>query len=844
MVDFSKRLGKGDKGKTIDPVAIYETLDRASDKGPLRPAQVDILTQWHEKHRDQRDLVIKLHTGQGKTLIGLLLLQSKLNQNGEPAIYLCPNKFLVNQTCQQAKQFGVAHCTFRGDIPQEFLNGQQMLITHVQVLFNGQTQFKTGPRSTPVSTIVVDDAHACVDAIRDASVIKLAKNEQAYTDILDLFANALEQQGAGTLADIRNGQHDTILPVPYWAWQERHAEVVAILAKIAKYPVNLGEQPHSAWYSWPLIRDSIIHCQCVISGQSIEIAPYLPPLELFGSYSNAKHRVFMSATVTNDSFLVKGLRLSPETISSPLVFKKEKWSGEKMLLLPPLIDPAIDRDKVVNEFAKPVSGRHTGVVALTPSFRVAEYWEKCGATKATKDTIDSEIERLRQGNCERTLAVASRYDGIDLPDDACRILIFDSLPYASNLIDAYADNCRALSDITAIRTARTVEQGLGRSVRGEKDYCVIILVGPELIRMVRTAKTRRLLSDQTRAQIEIGLEIAEMAKSDGREGDPPIAAVVGLIRQCLKRDAAWKQFYRERMDEIKPTVATGEELTIFEQELQAETTAQAGNPRAAVKIIQKLIDDRIKEESEKGWYMQEMARYAFTYSKSESNLQQLEAHRKNRYLMRPATGMQIDKLEIITQKRNANIITWLQSFANYEELHLAIEDICGCLEFGVKADRFEDAFRELGCALGFASQRPEKEWKEGPDNLWAVRNGEYLLIECKSEVKLDRADINKTESGQMNNACAWFDRNYPGASATPFLIIPTKKISKAAGFNKEVLVLRKNGLDRFINNVKAFYSEFALLDLQCLSEQKVQHLIDTHHLRVEDIVRHLEKIIR
>jgi hypothetical protein len=43
MVDFSKKLGKPKSKKPIDPLEIYENLDRASDKGPLRPAQEAIL---------------------------------------------------------------------------------------------------------------------------------------------------------------------------------------------------------------------------------------------------------------------------------------------------------------------------------------------------------------------------------------------------------------------------------------------------------------------------------------------------------------------------------------------------------------------------------------------------------------------------------------------------------------------------------------------------------------------------------------------------------------------------------------------------------------------------------
>src|SRR3954454_5085923 len=104
MVDFSKRLS-GKKIETlIDPVKLYETLDRAHDKGPLRPSQAAVLAEWFHSRRAERDLIVKLHTGQGKTLIGLLVLQSRINEKKGPGLYLCPNNFLIEQTCEQAKQ--------------------------------------------------------------------------------------------------------------------------------------------------------------------------------------------------------------------------------------------------------------------------------------------------------------------------------------------------------------------------------------------------------------------------------------------------------------------------------------------------------------------------------------------------------------------------------------------------------------------------------------------------------------------------------------------------------------------------------------------------------------------
>ena len=77
--------------------------------------------------------------------------------------------------------------------------------------------------------------------------------------------------------------------------------------------------------------------------------------------------------------------------------------------------------------------------------------------------------------------------------------------------------------------------------------------------------------------------------------------------------------------------------------------------------------------------------------------------------------------------------------------------------FGTKADKFEAALDELSRALGFVGERPDSEWKEGPDNLWALDDSQYVLFECKSEVDVTRAEVNKREAEQMNRSSAWFD---------------------------------------------------------------------------------------
>ena len=128
MIDFRKKIAVGTAIVKTNPIEIYDTLDRASDKNALRPAQLAVLEDWWNNYKE--DVILKLHTGQGKTLLGLLILQSKLNLNQGPVLYLCPTYNLVTQTCEQATQFGIKYCTIGADknIPMDFNNFSAQII--------------------------------------------------------------------------------------------------------------------------------------------------------------------------------------------------------------------------------------------------------------------------------------------------------------------------------------------------------------------------------------------------------------------------------------------------------------------------------------------------------------------------------------------------------------------------------------------------------------------------------------------------------------------------------------------------------------------------------------------
>lgn len=832
MIDFKKKLSSGKVDRKTDPLELYKTLDRKSVAGPLRPAQEIVLNEWYNDYHDNKDLIIKLHTGEGKTLIGLLILQSMINSKEGPCLYVCPNIYLVAQVCAEAKKFGIPYCTIGDDkqISDEFLSGEKILITLAHKIFNGRSVFGTDNNYVPVGTVILDDSHACIDVIKDAFTVSIykSKNENLYQRFLSLFNDDLSEQGEGSYIDIQAGDYETFMPVPYWSWMDKKTEVLKILSEFSNND--------SIKYVWPLMRDRIKEYNCFISGTKIEISPYNANVGVFGSFSNAKHRILMSATTQDDSFFVKGLSFSVDAVKSPLVSTNQKWSGEKMLVLPSLISDNCDRDLVVTKFSKMENSKF-GMVALVPSTKRADHYKSLGAIITDRTNIFSEIERLKKGDFSRVVVINNRYDGIDLPDESCRILIIDSMPFFDNLSDRYEEKCRPNSEFINKRIAQKIEQGIGRGVRGEKDFCAILIVGADIVKFMRSMTTNKYFSAQTRKQIDIGLEIAKMAQEEQNPEDNSIKPIISLIKQMIDRDEGWKEYYISEMNTIEDTPDKSSMHEQLLEELRIEKLFCDEEYEKACASMQKLIDSLPCDKLEHGWYLQLLARYTYPISKENSILLQKSAFKSNPQLLKPKTGIEYTKVSYIHENRLSRIRAFLNSHASYGELSLSVDAILDNLSFGMEAEKFESALKSIGDLLGFVSQRPDEEIRKGPDNLWCGINNQYLFFECKSEVEETRGEINKHEAGQMNNHCAWFEEQYGDETKVGrFMIIPTKDLSYYGDFTHDVRIIRRGKLKKLKDNIKKFIKELKPYDLSDLSDETLQRLIDLYELNALDFI--------
>lgn len=833
MVDFKKMMDLKQKTKETNPIDLYNILDRKSIAGPLRPVQEYVLNEWYNNRRDEKDLIVKLHTGEGKTLIALLMLQSILNLGEGPCIYVCPNIYLVKQVCNEAIKFGIPFCTIEhnNNIPEEFLSGEKILITHSYKVFNGLSIFGIGNKSKKVNTIILDDSHACIDTLKGSFTITINrnKNEYIYNKIFTLFKDDLIEQGEGSFLEIESGESETFMLVPYWAWNNRKTEILKIISE--------GKNLDEIKYVWPLIKDNITEFSCFISGSKIEISPYNINVERFGIFSKANRRILMSATTQEDIFFIKGLNFPVKAVINPIKCPELKWSGEKMILIPYLINEECDRNLVATKFCE-ITNDKFGVVSLVNNTRRANYYNNLGA-KLPKDNDEffNIINQLRKGNFDKIVVINNRYDGIDLPDESCRVLIIDSKPFFNNYYEKYEENCCPNNEIINKKIAQKIEQGLGRAVRGEKDYCAILIIGTDIERFMKSKSTRKYFSVQTQKQIDIGFEVAKMAKNEIKEDEQPMEQIMLLINQMLQRDEGWKEYYINNMNTIVEKNIDNSIYNRYSAESNIEKLFLQGEYEKAINETQKFIDNFIKDDLEKGWYLQQMARYSYIFSKEKSNNLQKQAFKNNPALLKPNCDIEYSKISFLNENRIKKFKEYIKKYDTYEDFFLYMEEILNNLSFGMSSEKFEKALKEIGEMLGYLSGRPDKEIRKGPDNLWCGPNNKFIVFECKSEVDENRQAITKTEAGQFNNHCGWFKKEYGADSEViNIIIIPTKNLSYNADFNDKVYVMRRCKLKNLKCNIKEFLKEVKNYDLYDLSDEKIQLYFNRYKLNIEDFV--------
>jgi len=234
VLDFGK-LNSSSSVRQTDPRKLFTTLKRAPRlKRPL-DEQADVLDSWYVR-RAAKNITLKMNTGAGKTVVGLLCLQSCLNEDIKPAVYVTPDRFLTEQVIREAADLGIVVTEDEKDA--EFLAGRSILVINIFKLINGRSVFGVGSRRIPLGAIVVDDAHACLTTASEQFALRIESGTAIYEQLLVLFEDDLKAQSGSGLLDVKAGDPHAVMEIPYWAWQSKADAVLAVL-----HPDRASEEP-------------------------------------------------------------------------------------------------------------------------------------------------------------------------------------------------------------------------------------------------------------------------------------------------------------------------------------------------------------------------------------------------------------------------------------------------------------------------------------------------------------------------------------------------------------------------------------------------------------------------
>ncbi|SNQ59300.1 DEAD/DEAH box helicase family protein [Candidatus Methanoperedens nitratireducens] len=796
MIDFEKMLEKEFQEKPINPFEIFQE-HRNKKYEYLRGGQEHVLETWFSR-RTQKDTIVKMDTGSGKTLVGLLMLQSCLNENLGPAIYLCVDKQLVDQVIASANEFSIPNVTSEdGSIPVDFLNSEAILITTFDKLVNGKSKFgvkDTDNEEVPIGSLLVDDAHSCLKKARQAFTISLNRDKHSNVcdRLFDLFKSSLRTQALGKLKDLEDRVPSTLMMVPYWNWLESKDEIINILSEYRNDELK---------FQWNLLRDNLESCYCFISDRTIEITPQCVPIEYIPSFQNAKRRFFLSATLLDDSHLIKEFGVSHEAVTRPLRPKIAGDIGERMIVIPSLVDSSLKIDKIVQLITR-MKDIGNNVVVLTPSEKTSEKWEQYGAEIANKESIIPILGKLAKTK-SNFVVLYNRYDGIDLPDTSCRILVLDGKPFGESLFERFINKTRPKSRLIRSALAQKIEQGLGRGVRSGTDYCVVFLIGDDLVHFLSLTENQHLLSPQTRVQIEMGLKFGKDLKKEGNAEK----AILGLMNQCLNRDPSWIKYHRSKVQKAEDIFVEMLPITLANTEKDSFKLFQAKQYREASKAIQTILDGDVSNKldtTDRGWYLQLAAFYLYKSDHVRAAEMQLKAHRLNTSLPRPPEGVDYQKIQIELGKQPDNIIRWIKKHTEANALIVSANTILDKLDFGIPYATFEEEFSNLAEIVGFESQRPEQEFGKGPDVLWLLSDGTYLIFAAKNEADINNFEISKKYADQLSGNWNWFKAQYKSEEGIPIIIHPSNKLAADAFCVDGAMSLKPHGLKMLVSKIREF----------------------------------------
>lgn len=734
------------RARETNPMKIFEDLTLRGTVENIWDPQSEALRAW-DSARQEPDVVVEMNTGGGKTLIGLLIAQSIVNETSGQVVYVCPTIQLIEQAKMRAEECGLEVATYYDGAwtnEEAFTGANGPCLTNYAAVFNGKSIFK----KRNVEAFILDDAHVAGPSIRASFTLKLPSSSEAFSKVISLFRPYLEKSGhAQELAALLSGDWMPLLFIPAFEINRQAQRLTQILVEEGVITDK------STLFAWEHLRDRLNRCAVLISAAAVEISPVSLPLSTLGYFSQCPRRIYLTATMPSPVQFSQTFG-----VADAHVIKPGGKSGDSQRLFVFALGAT---DEEQREWTKEILRPHKACV-IAPSKRQAGEWTDV-ADLYDGSGRQASVERFKKAAAPKKMVMAARYDGIDLPGEACRVLVLEGIPVGSFAIERFIDQSLNLTNARTGTMAIRLTQAVGRIFRSNTDHGIVVLCGVDLQNWVRNPSHQAFLPELLQRQIQLSVQLRDSVD----DGD---ATYEDLIEGILKGDKEWDRVYKSAIGGYDISARPAPPAWLVEaasQEGPAFSPFWQEDFAGGARSLRHLADSVTSRDKKlAAWYRhwcglaEEMTGQTVAAARSFQ-----EAANQCAALGRPA----ISSKSILTSVSNptpgaqANRIAEMASKPSTVQKSLA--NIKRDMQYGDNTKSAEEALCELGRLLGLEASRPDNQSgrkKTGPDVLWRYGPSKSgVALEAKTNKKPDSQYQKKDDIGQFHDHVAYLKKKCP-----------------------------------------------------------------------------------
>lgn len=767
------------------PEDLFYTLSgRAKTHAYLRGPQQDALREY-AKAKDAPDIAFELPTGSGKTTVGLLIAEWHRRKSRGRTAFLTLTNQLAGQVIDEARSLGIPVADLRGNKEKRsraeeasFLDGSAVAVSTYSNLFN------TKPIIDESEVIVFDDAHSGGEFAATMWTLRVdfQDNEALSQALWATCASLMTETQRVALCDASTPNQVELIDLGLSpAAREQFINVL-----------DRYIQPYSSlWYPWSQIKANIHACIVMVSKHAIVLRPYITPTFTHPAFFNAKHRIYLTATLGDAEDLKRAYAI--EKLIS--IRAAQNQDGRRFVFVPELSMGQDQAWEALGNIWPNLDPQRT--VLISPSFNslnqalgdINSSIGSFGFAKYGASDIEESLDPFTTAN-NALLALANRYDGLDLPDDDCRLLILNESPRATNELEANLANVWKLGPALRWREATRLVQGMGRCTRNATDFAVILLLGQSLVNAATNNALLRLLSPTLQAEIMWG-----KAQLRDLKLDPAGFAdmVVGLITDEEYRQGAGESILEHAT--TTPPLTEIPSLDISNLEV-AHAKAYWSGDFTRANEIGRVIADRLSGNEWAGYrswwlYLASLAaRYSGNHAAEEDALRRAKG-----------TGVNAGWLDHVIRLRSVAAITSAESLNELgtivtERIWTALDELGWSgkrfLNFSDKMisdlsniknhKAFHQGLVALGKLLGAQADAPGQQGD--PDVIWRLGDSTWVCFEAKSEKLEHGHGISKKDLLQAKGHVEWVKffetQGKKNVQVLATLVAPIDKLQPAA----------------------------------------------------------------